>query len=66
MGALEVLLSRSKPKGDDMEEEKGGDPEGDEDKEASLEDEHLNDAFAAVKSGDKEAFVEAMKGFKGC
>ncbi len=60
-------MSKGAPKGepDDEEEKDAGDGK-EEDQEATLEDEHLSDAFAAMKSGDKEAFVEAMKSFKGC
>ncbi len=68
MGGLALLLSKSKPSEDDedVEKEMGKDDAKEEDKEASLEDEYLGDAFSAVKSGDKEAFMEAMKSFKGC
>ncbi len=68
-GGLALLLSKSKPSDEDdedAEKEMGKDDAKEEDKEASLEDEYLDDAFSAVKSGNKEAFVEAMKSFKGC
>ncbi len=68
MGALEILLSKSKSKDEPLEEGKGdaeGDAEG-EDKEKDVGDEYLGDAFDALKSGDKAGFVSAMKSFQGC
>jgi hypothetical protein len=64
MGGLALLLSKSKPskEEDDLDTEKSdaeGDAEGE--KEAGLEDEFLGDAFDALKSGNKEAFIGAMK-----
>lgn len=65
MGAgLLALLSKSPPSKDDEDSE---DMEAkDDDKELGLEDEHLTDAFDAVKSGDKDAFLEAMKSAISC
>lgn len=68
-GGLALLLSKagaSSKKDDAPDSEAGEDEEKDDDKEMGLEDEYLEDAFSAVKSGDKMAFVEAMKSFKGC
>ncbi len=61
MGAgLMALLSKSPPSKDEGGDDEAAEAAGD-DKEMGLEDEHLTDAFEAVKSGDKDAFMEAMK-----
>ncbi len=62
-GGLALLLSKGKPSSDDdpSEEDKEMDKGDDENKEAGISDEFLSDAFDALKSGNKEAFVEAMK-----
>ncbi len=61
MGAgLALLLSKTKSPKDDSASE-GEMEAADDTKEMGLEDEHLTDAFEAVKSGDKDAFMEAMK-----
>jgi hypothetical protein len=38
-----------------------GKPKEDDDEEMSTKDMHLSDAFDAVKSGDREGFIDAMK-----
>lgn len=70
MGAgLIALLAKGKgPSKDGPSSEpdmEAADPQ-DEEKEAGLEDEHLDDAFAALKSDDKMAFRDAMKAAIEC
>ncbi len=61
-GGLALLLAKGKPsskeEGDAPDEEMD---KGDEKEEGGLDDEFLGDAFDALKSGNKEAFVEALK-----
>ncbi len=68
MKGLALLLSKGAPKGEPDEKEMPGEGDGpaEEEKESSMEEEFLSDAFDAVKSGDKDAFYEAMKNFKSC
>lgn len=63
MGGLALLLSKGPPSKGEEPSDKEMDKESPEedDKEAALEDEYLSDAFAAVKSDDKDGFMEAMK-----
>lgn len=71
-GGLAILLAKGKsskggmPKDPEEADEKDDNPE-EEMKEASLEDEFLDDAFEALKSEDKDAFREALKSaIKAC
>lgn len=62
-----MLSKGGPPKGAPEEEDTGRDEEDDnESEEASLEDEHLDDVFSALKADDKAAFRDAMKAFKAC
>jgi hypothetical protein len=57
-GGPALIIGVGKPKkgmGEDMPDD------GDEGEEMSQKDMHLSDAFDAVKEGDREGFVEAMK-----
>ncbi len=62
-GGLALLLAKgaSKEAPDAEGEEDKADPKEGEEKEAGLDDEFLGDAFDALKSGDRAAFVSAMK-----
>ncbi len=62
-GGLALLLSKgAPPKGESDDEDKEMDDKGDDEKkEAGISDEFLGDAFDALKSGDKMAFIEALK-----
>lgn len=68
MGGLELLLSKGKPSKDEtLDEGKGEGEDADaDDKEAGLEDEYAGDIFDALKSGNRDEFIEALKNFKGC
>ncbi len=62
-GGLALLLAKGKPSKDEMPMDDEEKTEGDEEKtkESDVADEFLGDAFDALKSGNKEAFVEALK-----
>ncbi len=60
-GGLALLLSKGSPKGESDAEDKEMDKGDDEEKESGISDEFLGDAFDALKAGNKEAFVEALK-----
>lgn len=65
-GGLAALLSKSSPKGEDEEMEEDKETDEAEETESGLADEYLADAFAALKSDDKDGFIEAMKAFSDC
>lgn len=64
-GPALVIGGVGKPKGGSMDEgspeEEASESTEEESKEGDPEDMHLDDAFDAMQSGDKQAFREAMK-----
>jgi len=60
-GEPELLIGLGKPKGGGVEGSSDEEASESPDEEMSEKDEHLSDAFDALKSGDREGFIDSMK-----